>query len=171
MWSREFWFDEHFEGETLLHETITVHLMQSGGKVTVWYGLQTEVGSGNATKRVALSADGGRVHVEIPLGFKESLEDPPRAGLPRPPAAGGDSVEHVTTWRGVTDAMSMADAWCCGPAKAARWNVPRTGTGVAGAGPPVPIRCREWARTNRPVDGTPPKFGMSLVAVRLRPRP
>ncbi|WP_419164353.1 hypothetical protein [Candidatus Palauibacter sp.] len=80
---KKFWLDEHFEGETLLNETITLHLLQSGGKAAVWYGLRTEVGSGNATKRVALSDpdNDGRMHVEIPLGYKNGLEDPPRPGF------------------------------------------------------------------------------------------
>ena len=80
---KKFWPDEHFEGESLLNETITLHLRQSGSKATVWYGLRTEVGSGHAHKRVPLSDpdDDGRMHVEIPLGFKEGLEDPPRPGF------------------------------------------------------------------------------------------
>ena len=80
---REFWFNEHFEGETLLNETVTLHLRWSGDKATVRYGLRTAVGSGNATKPVALSKPdkhGGR-HLEIPLGFKEGLKNPPRPGF------------------------------------------------------------------------------------------
>ena len=80
---RQFWFDEHFEGETLLNETVTLHLRRSGGKTTVRYGLRTDVGSGNATKPVALSDpdEKGRTHVEVPLGFKEGLRNPPRPGF------------------------------------------------------------------------------------------
>ena len=52
---RKWWFDEYYEGETLLNETVTLHLRWSGGKATVRYGLRTAVGSGNATKRAALS--------------------------------------------------------------------------------------------------------------------
>ena len=80
---QKFWFDEHFEGETLLNETVTLHLRRSGGRVTVRYGLRTAVGSGNATKPVALSDadEHGRVHLEIPLGFKEGAENPPRPGF------------------------------------------------------------------------------------------
>ena len=80
---RQFWFDEHFEGETLLNETVTLHLRRSGGKATVRYGLRTDMGSGNATKPVALSDPDkdGRVHLEIPLGFKKGLKNPPRPGF------------------------------------------------------------------------------------------
>ena len=80
---RRFWFDEYFEGETLLNETVTLHLRRSGGKATVRYGLRTDVGSGNATKPVALSDpdEYGRMHLEIPLGFKKGLKNPPRPGF------------------------------------------------------------------------------------------
>ena len=81
--NHEFWFDEHFEGETLLNETITLYLRWRGSVPTVKYGLRTAVGSGNATKPVALSAlDGnGRRHLEIPLGFAQGLRNPPRPGF------------------------------------------------------------------------------------------
>ena len=79
----KFWFDEHFEGETLLNETVAVHLRWSGDKATVRYGLRTAVGSGNATTAVALSNPDqhGRRHLEIPLGFKEGQKNPPRPGF------------------------------------------------------------------------------------------
>ncbi|WP_419939296.1 hypothetical protein [Candidatus Palauibacter sp.] len=80
----KFWFDEHFEGETLLNETVTLHLRwRDGGKTTVRYGLRTRLGSGHATKRVALAEPDGqsRVRVEIPLGFKKGLKNPPRPGF------------------------------------------------------------------------------------------
>ena len=81
--NRKFWFDEHFEGETLLSETITFHLRRTGRKATVRYGLRTRVGVGQATTPVALSdPDGrGRRHLEIPLGFAEGLKRPPRPGF------------------------------------------------------------------------------------------
>jgi len=79
---QQFWFDEHFEGETLLNETVTLHLRRSRGKTTIRYGLRTDVGSGNATKPVASDPDAdGLVHVEVPLGFKEGLRNPPRPGF------------------------------------------------------------------------------------------
>ena len=80
---QKFWFDEHFEGETLLNETVTLHLRRSGGKATVRYGLQTHGGSGNATKPVALSDpdERGARRLEIPLGFKKGLKNPPRPGF------------------------------------------------------------------------------------------
>lgn len=80
---KKFWFDEHFEGETLLNETVTLHLRRSGGKATVRYGLRTHAGSGNATKPVALREpdENGRVDLEIPLGFRKGLKNPPRPGF------------------------------------------------------------------------------------------
>ena len=79
----KFWFDEHLEGETLLNETVTLHLRWSGRKATVRYGLRTAAGSGNATTPVALSDpdDAGRGYLEIPLGFKKGLKNPPRPGF------------------------------------------------------------------------------------------
>ena len=80
---RRFWRDEHFEGETLLNETITLHLRWHGGTPTVKYGLRTALGSGNATKPVALSApdEDGQTHLEIPLGFAQDVNNPPRPGF------------------------------------------------------------------------------------------
>ena len=80
---QKFWFDEHFEGETLLNEMVTLHLRRRGGRASVRYGLRTAVGSGNATELVALSGPGehGQMHLEIPLGFAEGLENPPRPGF------------------------------------------------------------------------------------------
>lgn len=78
---REFWFDEHFEGETLLNETVTLHLRwRDGGKPTVRYGLRTRVGSGHAPRQIAPSDpdEHGRRRFEIPLGFREGLKYPPR---------------------------------------------------------------------------------------------
>ena len=79
---RKFWFDEHFEGETLLNETVTLHLCR-GEKTTVRYGLRSNVGSGNATEPAALSEpdEYGRRHIEIPLGFEQDTEEPPRPGF------------------------------------------------------------------------------------------
>ena len=80
--NREFWFDEHFEGETLLNETITLHLRWRDGAPTVRYGLRTALGSGNATRPVALSGpENGGWHLEIPLGFAEGVNNPPRPGF------------------------------------------------------------------------------------------
>ena len=80
---QEFWFDEHFEGETLLNETVTLHLRQSHGTATLRYGLRTSVGSGYATKRLTLSDpdEQGRMHIEIPLGFNKAQKNPPRPGF------------------------------------------------------------------------------------------
>ena len=78
---KKFWFDEHFEGETLLSETVTVHILP--GEDYVLYGLRTDLGSGYASKRGALSDadERGRQHVEIPLGFAKEVEDPPGPGF------------------------------------------------------------------------------------------
>ena len=80
---RKFWFDEHFEGETLLNETVTLHLDWSGNGATVRYGLRTAAGSGNATKPVALTAPNkhGQRRLVIPLGFGKGLKNPPRPGF------------------------------------------------------------------------------------------
>ncbi|WP_420463588.1 lipase family alpha/beta hydrolase [Candidatus Palauibacter sp.] len=80
----KFWLDEHFEGETLLNETVTLHLRwRHGGKTTVRSGLRTRVGSGHAAKRVALAGpdEQGRMRFEIPLGFEKGLKNPPRPGF------------------------------------------------------------------------------------------
>ena len=81
--NQKFWFDEHFEGETLLNETVTLHLRWSGDQPTVRYGLRTRLGSGHTTRLIRLpDPDGdGRRRFEIPLGFKEGLKDPPRPGF------------------------------------------------------------------------------------------
>ncbi|MCE2558565.1 MAG: alpha/beta hydrolase [Acidobacteria bacterium] len=81
--NRKFWFDEHFEGETLLNETVTLHLRWSGDQPTLRYGLRTHVGSGHAFKSVALSDpdEDGRRLCEIPLGFREGSKTPPRPGF------------------------------------------------------------------------------------------
>ena len=80
---QEFWFNEHFEGETLLNDTVTLHLRLRGGKATVRYGLRTKLGSCHATRRGALSDPGehDRMHLEIPLGFEKGMENPPRPGF------------------------------------------------------------------------------------------
>ena len=80
---RKFWFDEHFEGETLLNETVTVHVHRKRDEAAIRYDLRTDAGIGNATKRVALSRrdTDGRMHFAIPLGFKDGLKNPPRPGF------------------------------------------------------------------------------------------
>ena len=78
-----FWFDEHFEGETLFDETIRIELRGSGEKATVKYGLRSETGIGAARKQAALSApdNAGARTIEIPLGFKEGASNKPRPGF------------------------------------------------------------------------------------------
>ncbi len=78
-----FWFDEHFEGERLLHETITIHLRQSADRITIRYDLASTVGVGRAKGIAKLSApdEKGCVHLSIPLGFKRGAANPPRPGF------------------------------------------------------------------------------------------
>jgi len=78
-----FWFDEHFEGERLLHETITIHLRHSADRITIRYGLASAVGVGRANKIAELSVpdEKGPVHLSIPLGFKKGSPNPPRPGF------------------------------------------------------------------------------------------
>ena len=54
-----------------------------GGTPAVQYGPRTAVGSGNATRPVALSDpdEDGQMHLEIPLGFAEGRKRPPRPGF------------------------------------------------------------------------------------------
>ena len=80
---KKFWFDEHYEGERLLSETVTLHLLRDGDEDQILYGLRTALGSGYAPKPVALSdADEyGQKHAEIPLGFESEMEDPPQPGF------------------------------------------------------------------------------------------
>ena len=87
---------KHFEGETLLNETVTLHLRWSDGKATVRYGLRTDVGSGNATKagRALRSGQGRPDAPRDPPRLQEGPEEPAPAGLPRPPAADGVTVEQ-----------------------------------------------------------------------------
>ncbi|MCZ6652835.1 MAG: hypothetical protein O7D91_07395 [Planctomycetota bacterium] len=78
-----FWFDEHFEGETLFDETIRIELRGSGEKATVKYGLRSETGIGTARRKAALSAPDnvGARTIEIPLGFKKGASNKPRPGF------------------------------------------------------------------------------------------
>ena len=80
---KKFWFDEYFEGETLLNETVTLHLGWGGDEPTVRYGLRSVVGSGNAPESVELlqSDQDGQRYFEIPLGFDEGAEEPPQPGF------------------------------------------------------------------------------------------
>ncbi len=78
-----FWFDDHFEGEQLLLETITIHIRRRADRMTVKYGLASEAGVGQANRTAALGDPDakGRLHIEIPLGFKPQAANPPRPGF------------------------------------------------------------------------------------------
>jgi len=76
------WFDEHFEGETLLSETVTFEVRPGGDRTTVRYGLASELGAGTATKLLADdNAADGVFDGAVPIGFKEGASNPPRPGF------------------------------------------------------------------------------------------
>ncbi|NQU21029.1 MAG: hypothetical protein HQ567_07070 [Candidatus Nealsonbacteria bacterium] len=78
-----FWFDDHFEGERLLLETVTFHLRHRAGRTTVRYGLASESGVGQANRMATINGPDaqGRMRIEIPLGFKKGAANPPRPGF------------------------------------------------------------------------------------------
>ena len=91
---RRFWLDEHFEGATLLQETVRLDVRGAGEEARVSYALLSDSGIGKATRRTQLSApdEAGTRTLEIPLGFK--------AGASRKPAPGfrGKLVISATPW-------------------------------------------------------------------------
>lgn len=80
---RRFWFDDHFEGESLFRETVTIHVRRRAGRTTMKYGLAQEAGVGQANHDVELDQpkEQGPIHFEIPLGFEEDSDNPPRPGF------------------------------------------------------------------------------------------
>jgi pimeloyl-ACP methyl ester carboxylesterase len=80
---RRFWFDEHFEGQRLLNETVTLHLRHGGGKASIKYGLQSRTDAGRAPTPLPLPGGklDGTVELEIPIGFREGARRPPRPGF------------------------------------------------------------------------------------------
>lgn len=76
------WFDEHFEGERLLAETVTFEVRIGSNKTTVKYGLASEVGIGRATTS-AKDTDPveGAFEMIVPLGFKEGAARKPQPGF------------------------------------------------------------------------------------------
>jgi len=80
---KRFWFDEHFEGESLLNETVTLKVYRKKGQPSVKYGLASKLGVGQVG-----DADAGSIvdehhtfRVEIPLGFEAGAENPPKPGF------------------------------------------------------------------------------------------
>ena len=72
---KRFWFDEHFEGANIYEDTVTFHLRTDGADRPVSYGLEKADGPGVARHRPTLTpASGGRIVVEVPLGFKQGQE-------------------------------------------------------------------------------------------------
>jgi len=79
---KRFWFDEHFEGETLLNETVTFKVLRSAGRPRVKYGLASKVGVGRAPTAGGEVVDAhDTFRIEIPLGFKEGARNPPQPGF------------------------------------------------------------------------------------------
>lgn len=79
---RRFWLDGHFEGETLLTETVTLKVRRNAGQPRVKYGLASKVGVGRAPTSGGEIVDKQRTfRVEIPLGFKAGARNPPRPGF------------------------------------------------------------------------------------------
>lgn len=82
---RRFRFDDYFEGEMILQETITFHVRTSAGKTTVKFGLSSEVGPGHVNRTAQLSEPDAQGHqyTEIPLGFKAGMAEnkKPRPGF------------------------------------------------------------------------------------------
>jgi hypothetical protein len=79
---RRFWFDSHFEGETLLNESVTISLAEKDGEPVVKYGFARERGIGEANHSADVDVDAqGVIRVRIPLGFKENARVKPRPGF------------------------------------------------------------------------------------------
>ncbi|MEW6072542.1 MAG: hypothetical protein AB1726_08120 [Planctomycetota bacterium] len=78
-----FWFDEHYEGARLYAETITFHVRRTAAGFSIRYGLSSEAGPGNAGRvpAVARAGAGGRLEIEIPVGFRPGAARPPRPGF------------------------------------------------------------------------------------------
>jgi hypothetical protein len=84
---KEFWFDHHFEGGPVFSETVTFHLEppELQADVPLRYGLASRHGVGEAPTPGTLRASSNRGAkegtMEIPLGFAEEVENPPRPGF------------------------------------------------------------------------------------------
>ena len=79
---RQFWFDDHFEGGYVFHNTITFHVRPTADKTTIRYGLATRAGAGVASHLIEPEDLGnGRLRFELPLGFPEGAANPPKPGF------------------------------------------------------------------------------------------
>ncbi len=77
-----FWFDDYYEDERFLQETITFHIRGKPDDSRIRYGLASEHGVGQANTQIKADPDDqGRVNIEIPLGFKEGAVRRPRPGF------------------------------------------------------------------------------------------
>lgn len=78
-----FWFDDYYEGERLFSETITFEVRTTMDKTTVRYGLSSQAGVGKANRMGDLTqADSrGRRFLQIPIGFRKGVNNPPRPGF------------------------------------------------------------------------------------------
>ena len=79
-----FWFDDHFEGGSIIDETITFRVLpeSSKGARKVEYGLASQDGVGVAERPTEIMTfdEGGR-GIEIRLGFAAGESNPPRPGF------------------------------------------------------------------------------------------
>lgn len=77
-----FWFDEHFEGGFVYDETVTFHLYQRAGSVSIKYGLTSRHGLGEAPLAATVTPQpDGSSQIEIPLGFDQAAAEPPCPGF------------------------------------------------------------------------------------------
>jgi hypothetical protein len=78
----KFWFDDHFEGETLFERTVVFHVRRRAGSTSVGYELMPQhVVASDEEPLAPTDLGGGRLRFEIPLGFREGVADPPRPGF------------------------------------------------------------------------------------------
>ncbi len=81
---RKFWFDDHYEGCTLLDETITCQVNPGKKNSIMNVGLASRLGVGQVDPTLQVNRKdlpGGGVQLEIPLGFEEGATDPPKPGF------------------------------------------------------------------------------------------
>lgn len=79
-----FWFDEHFEGEKLIHETITLKVTRTGGVPRVKYGIASQVGVGTAESTdedAVVNEQDKSFRIEVPIGFAADDPSPPQPGF------------------------------------------------------------------------------------------
>ena len=77
-----FWMDDHFEGGYVFKDTITFHVLRDDKDTVVKYGLASVSGPGVAQDPLQLKPGGkGQYSLEIPIGFAEGDDSPPKPGL------------------------------------------------------------------------------------------